>query len=166
MEMGQRVAVHRGTFGSGGWMWYVGGLLLVAGGMGLGKAALHADSSQLGTGVAGLVIGTLLLIVPLTRWRQQVEVFERGFVWTKLLGKVEATRDQIRDAKWIRHISKRGQHDEVEVTLVNGKCHSMTGLDHSEQLTNLLRATSPQPVPAAAAAGQAWTPGAWTPPGA
>ena len=170
-QLGQRVAVHRGTFGSGGWMWYVGGLLVASGVVAFGKALLHGDNSQLGTGALGLAIGGVLLVVPLMRWRQQVEVFEHGFLWTKLLGKVQGLRADIRGVKWISHISKRGQHDEVEVTMANGKRYSMTGIEHSEQLCNLLRATASAASPVASASagpgvpGQAWTPGAWKPPG-
>ena len=86
MAFGQRVSTHRGTFGAGGWLWYLGFLFLLSGVVGLVKAGAAGDWGQALTGVTALGVGGVVLIVPLLRWQQTVDVFERGFVWKRLYG--------------------------------------------------------------------------------
>ena len=177
MAMGQRVAVHRGTFGAGGRLWYLGGICALAGVVGLIKAG--ADSQKLLTALIALGIAPLLLIVPVLRWKQTVEVFEQGFVWTRLYGSVQAARADIRNVTLITHHSRQGTRIEVKVELAGGKSYSMVGVEQPEQLANLLRAEAPNgPQNFSAPAGapglpttrgipqQSWGPGGWKPPSA
>ncbi|MGC4087978.1 MAG: hypothetical protein QM756_08785 [Polyangiaceae bacterium] len=174
-NLGRSIAVHRGKFSAGGWFWYIGGLLVVAGIYGP-IHALVAPSAQeakagLGsafmTGGIALVIGLVVLIVPLMRWRQQVELFEHGFVWKKLLGTDTVARDQVRNLKSTRHITRMGTYVEVEVTLTSGRELSISGVEEPEQLANIIGSYArPLAQPAAAAPG--WAPPAatgWRPPG-
>ena len=171
MAMGQRVAVHRGTFGAGGWLWYLGGICLLSGVLGLIKAG--GDSQKLLTAVIALGVAPLLLIVPVLRWQQTVEVFEQGFVWKRLYGSVQVLRADVRNVTLITHHSRRGTYVEVKVELASGKSHSIVGVEQPEQLANLLRAAAPsaQQFSAHAGAGapgipqQTWGPGGWKPPG-
>jgi hypothetical protein len=169
MELGQRVSLHRGTFGAGGWLWYIAGLLVLSGVLGLGKGGLAGDSQQALSGVAALGIGAVVLIVPLLRWRQSVEVFERGFVWQRLYGTLQVAREDIRSATMITHHGRQGTRVEVKVDLASGSDCSIVGVEQPEQLVNLLRAAPPSHPHVAAARApegsqQAWGPGGWKPP--
>jgi hypothetical protein len=175
MELGQRVSLHRGTFGAGGWLWYLAFVCLLAGVLGLVKGGAAGDSQQALTGVVALGVGLVLLIVPILRWKQTVEVFERGFVWKRLHGVLQVARADIRNATMITHRSRQGTRVEVKVELARGKSCSIVGVEQPEQLSNLLRAAPPSSQPSrspnAVAPGQApenpqgWAPGGWKPPG-
>ncbi|MEO8902747.1 MAG: hypothetical protein ABI488_12010 [Polyangiaceae bacterium] len=174
MTLGRRVSLHRGSFAAGGWSWYLAGICLVAGVLGL-VHGVAGDSQQLVTGALALGVGIVLLIMPVLRWKQSVEVFERGFVWTRLSGTVQVAREEIRNVTLITHRSRQGTRVEVKVDLTNGKTRSIVGVQQPEQLANLLRAapsSSPQDfAPNTVVAGapgspqQGWAPGGWKPPG-
>jgi hypothetical protein len=172
MELGQRVSSHRGTFGAGGWLWYLAIVFLLSGVVGLVKGGAAGDSDQMLTGVLALGASAVTAIVPMLRWRQTVDVFERGFVWKRLYGERQVARADIRNATMITHHSRQGTRVEVKVELQNGKSCSIVGVEQPEQLTNLLRAAAPsgyQPAVAAVAAPvnpqAGWAPGGWKPPG-
>jgi hypothetical protein len=109
------------------------------------------------------------------RWRQTVDVFERGFVWKRLYGERQVARAEIRNATMITHHSRQGTRVEVKVELANGKSCSIVGVEQPEQLTNLLRAAPPSGYQPAANVGavaaapvnpqSGWAPGGWKPPG-
>jgi len=72
--------------------WYIGLVMIVAAGfnafngtkeMLAGEATI---SQVLGITAVTLVIGVLLLIVPVLRWRQRVICYEHGLVWHRLYG--------------------------------------------------------------------------------
>jgi hypothetical protein len=175
-DLGRSIAVHRGTFSAGGWFWYIGGVLLLAGVVGPIRAVVAPtpDQVQMGLGQvfvmagAALVIGALVLIVPILRWRQQVELFENGFVWTSLMGMKSVTRDQVRGVQLTRYRSKMGIYEKVAVTLADGRKVSISGVDQAEQLANLIGASG-RSAPVAAAPAQGWPApavgGGWRPPG-
>lgn len=172
MDLGQRISVHRGRVGAGGWLWYLGALCLASGVLGLARGGPGNGAERVQTSLAALGVGVVLLIVPILRWRQMVEVFEHGFVWTRLLGVVRVARPEIRDATLIRHRSRQGTREEVKVELVSGKAYSIVGVEQADQLVNLLRARAPNPAseqrPGSSAPGSpapGWSPGAWKPPG-
>jgi hypothetical protein len=175
MELGQRVSSHRGTFGAGGWLWYLAIILLLSGVVGLVKGGAAGDSDQMLTGVLALGASAVTAIVPLLRWRQTVDVFERGFVWKRLYGERQVARAEIRNATMITHHSRQGTRVEVKVELANGKSCSIVGVEQPEQLTNLLRAAPPSGYQPAANVGavaaapvnpqSGWAPGGWKPPG-
>ena len=102
------------------------------------------------------------------RWKQSVEVFERGLVWHRLLGPKTLTAAEVQGSKLIRHTSRNGAYDEVELQLKNGGSYSINGLKDAEQLVAYVRAWSnPSPAAVAPAAG-GWAPpvaGGWRPPG-
>jgi hypothetical protein len=152
-------------FSSGGWLWYVGAILLLSGVGNLAQVAgVYVPSKggatgSLGLAAAGFIIGALVLIGPVLRWRQQVELFERGFVWTRLLGTHRVRREDIRHTDLITHHGRAASYVEVIVHLTSGRELSMEGLDHAEQLANMLSAYSrPMIQPAQAAATRGWTP--------
>ena len=174
------------------WLWYIGAVLLLSGVVGVGRGAWSlitvGEAGYLGTGIIALLIAPLLLIVPILRWRQTVEVFERGLVHQRLLGTAIIRREEVRSVQWIRHTSRQGSHDEVDIALASGRSHSMVGIDAPEQLCNFVRAWTQAPVAQAPVGWQpppqggwqppppqappqqpppqgGWTPGGWRPPG-
>src|SRR5258708_5470839 len=136
MEFGQRVSLHRGTIRVGGVSWYLGALCTFGGVVtlvrGIGPLVAHGDSGVFLDGAALLVLGFVLLILPILRSQQLVEVRERGLVWTRLLGSVTVPREHVRYARWTKHVSKRGSYDEIEVRLDTGKTLSMVGVEAPE----------------------------------
>ena len=168
---GRSLSLHRGTFASGGWLWYIGAVLLAAGVFNLLHAAgvplptrtpiKSAPIESLAMAAGSFVFGALLLIVPVLRWRQQVELFEGGFIWNRLISRVTVARSEVRGTELITHHSRSGSHVEVVVHLADGRELSLSGLSGADQLANMLTAYArPLIQPAMAAA-----PGAWRPPG-
>jgi hypothetical protein len=175
-DLGRGIAVHRGTFSAGGWAWYIGGILLLASVVGPIRAVIAPTPDQVQMGLeevltmaaVAFVVGVLVLIVPVLRWRQEVELFENGFVWTSLTGTKSVTRDQVRGVQLTRYHSKMGTRSVVEVALADGRKLSISGVDQAEQLANVIGAFG-RPAPVAAAPTPAWSPPAvgagWRPPG-
>ena len=166
-RLGRSLSLHTGTFGAGGWLWYVGGILYLAGFANLAQimgltGKQSGPPASIGTAAACFVIGALVLIVPLLRWRQRVELFERGFLWQRLTGQTLVQRENVRSVELVQHTSRSGTHMEVLVHLADGGELSLSGLSNSEQLANMLRAYA-QPVgqPGGTAG---FAPGGWTPP--
>jgi len=162
---GRSLSLHRGTFSSGGWLWYIGAVLLAAGVLNLAQAVGLSVGKGTPTGTVGMAFGCfvgsfLLLIVPVTRWRQQVELFEGGFVWSRLTGKLSVPRNEVQGTQLITHHSRSGSHVEVVVHLASGRELSMSGLSQADQLANMLSAYS-RPLAPAVMAG---APGGWRPP--
>ncbi len=147
------ISSHAGLVSAGGWFWYVGGVLLLAAVAHLAKGAAPAPGhpadlgSAVGLAAAAALAGVLVLVVPVLRWRQRVEVFDDGFVWTRLLGTRSVRRDEVRGVRRIEHIRRAGSYMEVEVQLEGGQKLSIAGVDGAEQLANTLAvfARSPRP---------------------
>jgi len=141
----------------------------------LGAIIGKGDGSPLSTSLLLILLGIVLLIVPVLRWQQSVEVLERGLVWTRLHGLVRVPREEVQSASWTKHISRNGSYDEIEVGLTTGKTLSIVGVAAPEQLCNFLRSWSQGAATAPAQPQRAWTPpqnqpgnwspGGWTPPG-
>jgi len=165
--LGRSLSLHRGTFSSGGWLWYVGAVLLAAGVLNLAQALGIGVQNKGGpAGTVGMALGCfvgsfLLLIVPVTRWRQQVELFEGGFVWSRLTGKLTVPKNEVQGTQLITHHSRSGSHVEVVVHLASGRELSMSGLTQADQLAQMLTAYA-RPMAPPMMAG---TPGGWRPPG-
>jgi hypothetical protein len=122
-------------------------------------------------GIAVLLVGPLILAIPLWRWKQSLEIFEGGFVWTRLTGVVTVMRDEIQSVEHITHESRQGSYVELLISLTNGKSRSIVGIEQPEQAASLL--SSHVPVTTSAQAS-AWQPpvsrsnaprAGWTPPG-
>lgn len=168
---GRSLSLHRGTFAAGGWLWYLGAILLLAGVFNLAELAGVALPSKgaptsasvtgaLGMAAACFVCGALLLIVPVLRWRQRVELFEGGFIWSRLTGRLSVPKHEVQRTELVTHHSRSGTHVEVIVHLADGRELSMSGLSQADQLANLITAYArPMLQPAMAPA-----PGGWRPP--
>ena len=172
VEMGRKLGTHSSTLAGVGWTLYVGVLLSISGFvslLGLTQAAAKIPfSERLPMAAAALVIGGLMLLPALMRWKQSVDVFERGLVWKRLFGTRTVTAGDLQNSKLIRHTGRSGQYDELELELKNGGSYSINGIKEAEQVIAFVRAWSnPTPAVAAPAVG-GWAPpaaGGWRPPG-
>jgi hypothetical protein len=163
VNLGQPISKHPGTFGAGGWLWYVAAVLIFGGVAALfrmgspppGQAALD----MVVTGAVGIGVGGLLLLLPLARLRQSVEVFEHGFVWKRMFGTQVVPRSEITNVELLTVNRNMGAITKVTVTLRMGQSLCLAGLQNAQQLANFL---GPAGVPAPAAAPVS---GGWRPPG-
>ena len=130
---GRALSVHKGMVSAGGWLWYIGGILVLS-------FAGNLYKGDMWLALGSLIFGILLLISPLLRWRQSMELFENGFVLKRLTGTRSVSRDEIAFAKLTSHYSRIGHSVEVEIGLKNGAAFSVVGMSDSEQLYNTLNA--------------------------
>jgi hypothetical protein len=175
-QLGRSISLHRGSFLSGGWAWYIGGILVLSAVVGIGKGLVGLVASDpsaggaLGAGLLAGLIGPLVLIIPVLRWQQSVEVLEGGIVWKRLYKTVTIAKDDIAKVDWIQHTSRNGTHHEIVVYKRSGGSAAIVGIGSPEQLVSFLRAWAGGAAPAAAPTG--WQPPqgaqpqqqAWQPP--
>ncbi len=144
-ELGRPVAELRGKWSAGGWMIYVGLLLVVAGVANVVSALKSASGlvEGLTMGVPLLLIcwaiGGLMLFVCAARWRQQVTIFERGFRHQKLTGN---RLIRFADIACVDHVITRYKSSyrrHVRLELTNGKRYSVSDLTDTETLANIIR---------------------------
>jgi len=171
-QLGQKLAVHGGSLSAGGWLWYIGGLCALGTLAGVYHAItfLFSDTPNteaVGTGVLCAIACPLVLIVPVTRWRQSVAIFEQGLVWTRLVGTTTISRSDVVSVELIHHRGRRQatQYDEVAIQLCDGRSISINGIEHAAQVFNFVRAwAEPRPTQSRAAAWAPPAPGVWAPP--
>ncbi len=128
-------STHRGSFAAGGWLWYVGGLVLISGVLGLAQ----------GTGLMGVVsllIGAGLLVMPVLRWKQTLVLDDEGLTWTRLTGVTKVSRAQLKQVTLIHHRGRNGNFEELEVVLADGGTLSIIGVEQAEQAASTLHALS------------------------
>jgi hypothetical protein len=130
------------------------------------------ETSSLWMALLAFGLAALFLVAPVLRWRQTVELFERGLVWKRLRGVVPIAYNDVADIRRTSHIGRDSRYDEVEIVLRNGQTHSIEGIESAEKLcdflTSLVRPPaqigSPPPGARGVARPGAWTPGSWKPP--
>lgn len=180
-DLGRSLSRHEGTIMAGGWLWYMGGILLLAGVFGIGSgafavlsgsAAMAPDTGfpRMVTGLIALGVSPLLLIWPVMQWRQSLEIFEGGIYWQRLiLADQKVPAAQLRAVSHVTHRSRSGTSIELVIALADGSELSITGLDRADQAANLIAQLARGGGPAAPAGpAGAWTPppqGGWQPPG-
>lgn len=118
---------------AGGWLWYLGGLLIISGVMSLPRDAVAM-------GLVTILIGAGCLVIPVLRWKQTLEIDEAGLTWTRLNGVVKVPREQLKNVTLIHHHGRMGAHDEVEVVLTDGRTLSINGVERAEEAANLVHA--------------------------
>lgn len=150
MDFGKRISLHRGTVGAGGWWWLVAAVLVLAGVTNLARAAAPAHASDAALmGAIALGIGLVCFVAPVMRWRQRVEVFERGFVWSRVYGSVAVPSREVRGASYVHYRNRAGAYDEVEIALAGNRSRSIViaGLENAGRLCVILTAWSQGRVP-------------------
>lgn len=170
--MGAQLSEHRGKFFAGGpALWYVGAMLLAAAGFSLvsGISDIQSGALTIGdvlttTALAG-GLGTVILIVPVLRWRQTATCYEGGIVWKRLIGTKTIPRAHLVGVQLIFHRGRSGNFDEVDLKTKDGYV-SIKGIAEAELLANHIRAWLAQSASAEAGAPPPASPaGGWTPPG-
>jgi len=132
--LGRVISRHHGRILAGGWLLYVGGLLVVGAVMALVKG--QAGTDRLGF-LAGLAAGVLLLLVSFLKWQQSVTLYEGGFTWTRLLLGTRTVRwDEVADVRAAQIYSRQtGRSYRLEVDTRTGGRLVLTGaVAHVEQL--------------------------------
>lgn len=175
--LGQRISIHRGSFLAGGWSWYLGAIFLLCAFYGAPSAILGlARGEESVGGACGMaavgLLGPLLLISPVLRWRQTVEMFEHGMVWTRLYGAVTVRREEVSGVEHIYHSGRSSTYHELVVHLRDGGQLVITGINEADQIASFLRSWSHGGVaggfangaPIASSGWQPPQPGGWTPP--
>ncbi|HET6585345.1 MAG TPA: hypothetical protein VFG69_17925 [Nannocystaceae bacterium] len=147
-QFGRSIATHRGTFAAGGWLWYVGAILIASGVAPLVAGQLPL-AQGLGTALAGVGIGALLVLGAAMRWRQTLVLHERGFELTRLLRRtVTVGATEVASVEhWTRR-SAGGVEAAVLVHLRSGRTIEMSRLERSDQIVAVVRSwTTPAAPP-------------------
>ncbi|UJR87313.1 MULTISPECIES: hypothetical protein [Sandaracinus] len=137
---GRPVGEHSGRFGAGGWLWYIGGILVAAGVMNTGQGALALFGgapdalTKIGMGVVAGAIGAAILLVAVMRWRQHVVVYERGLVYAKLLGQQQVAFADVTRVELVREHSKMGTDETIHIALRDGREVSIGSVTNIDQL--------------------------------
>ena len=145
-QFGRAVGEHSGRFGAGGWLWYIGAILVAAGVLNAGQGALALIGgaagdglTKLGTGALAGAIGSVVVFVAAMRWRQTVTVYERGLVHRKLLGTVELAFADVRGLELVRTRTRSGTTEELHVALRSGGEITIGHITDIEQLAGMIR---------------------------
>jgi hypothetical protein len=147
--LGRRVAVHEANFAAGGWLWYVGAISLLS-----GVAWLVAPAKTLGAShgvptrpverlfmaIVALVVGAACTFVATYRWKQTVEIYERGFVWRRLSGPVIVHRSEMVSANKEVWQSRLVTVVSVVVALRDERELTLRGFPDPDKLESDLRA--------------------------
>lgn len=120
-EYGRWIAAHSGRFMAGGWLWYVGGIIVAAGFSGVVHVASGGDLSEGMGAMIGFPIGGALLLVAVARWRQRLDVYERGAVWRRMWGAKSIRFADVQNARILTTHSNTGAATEVELCLNDGR---------------------------------------------
>ncbi len=116
---------------AGGWLWYVGGLLVVSGVMSLVRGVI-------GMGLVTVLIGAAVLVLPVLRWKQTFELDESGITVTKLTGVVKVPREQLKKVTLVHHRGRMGTYDALELALTDGREIEIAGIERAEEAANLV----------------------------
>lgn len=136
--IGAPIDMHRGSFGAGGKLWYVGTILVLSAVVTpFGGASVRPLDLLAIVGGAGS-IGAILLLVAAMRWRQTLVLHERGFVITRLLRRTITVRAA--EVIGAQHWSEGGsQLGSVVVELSNGRTVTVAHLERTDQIVAILR---------------------------
>lgn len=124
---------------AGGFLWYVGGLLIISG-------IISVPKGNIGMGLVTVLIGLGCLVVPVLRWKQTLEFDDQGFTWTRLIGVQKVSRAEVKKVTLIRHHARMGYYDEVKVELVDGRELSIAGVERADEAANLIHAMTARDV--------------------
>ena len=105
-SLGPRLSEHRGTIRAGGWLWYLGGVMMAGAVLGLVKAITGSQEagSALLTALAAAGAVSVLLIVPVLRWRQAAVCHTGGIAWSHLLGDKTIRREDLTGVEQLKKV--------------------------------------------------------------
>ena len=142
-ELGRMVAELKGKWSAGGWLIYVGFLMIAAGIANLVSAFKEAASllEVMTIGIPLLLIcwaiGGVLLYVSAARWRQTVTIYELGFQHDKLIG---GRTVHFADVTGVEHVisrSRSGYREHVYFDLAGGKRYRVSDLAEAQTLASM-----------------------------
>jgi hypothetical protein len=141
--LGRTIAEHRGRMLAGGWLIYVGAVLVLAALMQLPQVLARDGSAGMDPLIGvplAFVSGAAMLFISYRRWQQAVTVFEKGFVWSQGGQSRRIRWDEIAGATHRTERSRAGIARELEVELSNGEHIVLTdALEGLDQLTSYVR---------------------------
>jgi hypothetical protein len=163
-ELGPTYSTHKGRFAAGGFLWYVGGIIVVGGVVALVRGLLTFDAMSAlggaGTFALAMLAGGGCVLYAYSLLAQELVAHQYGFVWKRFLRAPLVVRwDQVRGVQTRTEYGGRGtfhtkgQNVELELRLADGTTLVLTNdLDRVEELRGYM--TTPQP--AAATAPSPW----------
>jgi hypothetical protein len=145
--LGRTIAEHRGRLLAGGWLIYIGAILVLAALMQVSMIGSHdaraASVDPLVGAPVALAVGAAMLFVSYRRWQQAVTVFERGFVWSRGKTSRRIRWDEVASSIHRTERSRAGIARELELELRNGERIVLTdALEGLDQLTSYVRSMS------------------------
>ena len=141
-DFGKHLAQHRGRIAAGGAHWFAALALLAS-------ALVHGAKLAWIEAAICLLGGTAFSILPLARWRQRVDVFERGLVWRGLFRAGSLPREQICAAVFATRFRVGQREEEVTVRTRDGAL-AWVGLGRPQQLCQMLQVFIAGSAPSAA----------------
>lgn len=160
-DLGPVVSTHEGRLAAGGFLWPIGGVLLLSGPALLVRGVASGDPAGLVEGLGSFAlatgVGALLVLYAYALRAQRIVAHQHGLVWTRFLRAPFVLRwDQIADVRMRTTYGGRGsfhlkgQHVELEVDLRDGRSISITNdLDRVEELRGYMMSSSqPRVAPA------------------
>jgi hypothetical protein len=129
---------------AGGAFWFAGIALFVS-------AALNLANGSMPAAALALIGAAAFLVLPLSRWRQRLDVFEQGLVWHGLIGARRLPRAQIYSATFSQRWRHKQRLDEVRLETAEGAV-IWIGLERPSELCELIRVWA---APAASRSGSA-----------
>jgi hypothetical protein len=127
------ISTHRGSFMAGGWLWYLGGILMISGVLALSRA-------EFSSGLMAVLFGAAVLVMPVLRWKQTLELDEAGLTLTKLTGVTKVPREQLKKVTLVRHHGRTGSYESLELALNDGREIEIAGIERAEEAANLVHA--------------------------
>jgi hypothetical protein len=141
--LGRMVSQHQGRMLAGGWLIYIGLILVASGCLALVKMA-QGEEAVPGGGdplviAAGFAIGALFLFISYRRWKQSLTVYEGGFVWARGRRERAVRWDEVADYNALTTHSRNGASYELTVRTRDGKTLVLTdAIENVQQLHGYL----------------------------
>jgi hypothetical protein len=141
--LGAYVAGYRGSPKTGVALTMAGVVFIGLGLMnlvvGMVELLRRTEDAPLYLGIAPclLVLGALVLLPILVRWRQSVDLFEHGFVWKRITRTLTIRRDQIRSVARSLRKTRYEEYVVLDIELSHGKVR-IAGLTRGDELADQL----------------------------
>lgn len=150
-DLGPALSTHKGRFAAGGYLWYLGTLMLVFGAWAVVSAPFTGDWARAGNGVLAVVVVPLVVAWPAYKLRQTLTIHQNGFVWERpfraplVVRWAEVRGVHVSQVYERRTLHTKGMHLEIQITLEGGREVVVTNdLDKIEDLQGYLRNAASQ----------------------
>lgn len=133
---GAALGVVTGKKPAGGWLLYVG-LILLASAF-LGATGLSGKGVDLGTAGFSFLFGAPIVGLCARYMFQTVEAHPDRLIWKRFLSEIAIPYAEIRSTEYIQHVGRMEVYDEVAITMNDGTVHEITHLKDGNDLLRLL----------------------------